>query len=48
MFTRDKINAVLAQHFGFMEEESGFIINFDFKYRIGNALFGEENGEEEE
>lgn len=25
-----------------------FIINYDIKYRMGKALFGEENGEDEE
>jgi hypothetical protein len=44
----DQIDTVLAQHYGFTEEELDFIINYDIKYRMGKALFGEENGEEEE
>ena len=44
----DQIETVLAQHYGFTEEELDFIINYDIKYRMGKALFGEENGEEEE
>ena len=31
----DKIDRVLAQHYGFTEEELDFIINYDIKYRIG-------------
>jgi hypothetical protein len=45
----DQIDTVLAQHYGFTEEELDFIINYDIKYRMGKALFGEEeNGEAEE
>ncbi len=45
----DQIDTVLAQHYGFTEEELDFIINYDIKYRMGKALFGEvENGEEED
>ena len=45
----DQIDTVLAQHYGFTEEELDFIINYDIKYRMGKALFGEaENGEDEE
>ncbi|MEQ8926258.1 MAG: Eco57I restriction-modification methylase domain-containing protein, partial [Fulvivirga sp.] len=45
----DQIDTVLAEHYGFTEEELDFIINYDIKYRIGKALFGEDgNGEEEE
>ncbi|MDY0104006.1 MAG: Eco57I restriction-modification methylase domain-containing protein [Lentimicrobium sp.] len=45
----DQIDTVLAQHYGFTEEELDFIINYDIKYRMGKALFGEEeNGENEE
>ena len=31
----DEIDRVLAEHFGFTEEELDFIINYDIKYRIG-------------
>ncbi|MGC9356189.1 MAG: hypothetical protein ACP5D9_20245, partial [Mariniphaga sp.] len=45
----DQIDTVLAQHYGFTEEELDFIINYDIKYRMGKALYGEEeNGEEDE
>ncbi|MDZ7743654.1 MAG: hypothetical protein U5Q03_18450 [Bacteroidota bacterium] len=45
----DQIDTVLAQHYDFTEEELDFIINYDIKYRMGKALFGEEeNGEDEE
>jgi hypothetical protein len=33
----DKIDRVLAQHYGFTEEELDLIINYDIKYRIGNV-----------
>ena len=45
----DQIDTVLAEHYGFTEEELDFIINYDIKYHMGKALFGEEeNGEDEE
>ena len=31
----DKIDRVLAEHYGFTEEELDFIINHDVKYRLG-------------
>jgi hypothetical protein len=31
----DQIDTVLAQHYGFTEEELDFIINYDIKYRMG-------------
>jgi hypothetical protein len=31
----DKIDQVLAKHYGFTEEELDFIINYDIKYRMG-------------
>lgn len=34
----DKIDAVLARHYGFTEEELDFIINYDIKYRMGDEL----------
>jgi len=41
----DKIDNVLAQHYGFTDEELDFIINYDIKYRMGNA--DDENGDDE-
>jgi hypothetical protein len=34
----DEIDKVLAQHYGFSEEELDFIINYDIKYRMGKEL----------
>lgn len=34
----DEIDRVLAQHYGFTEEELDFIINYDIKYRMGKEL----------
>ena len=31
------IDALLARHYGFTEEELDFIINYDIKYRMGGA-----------
>jgi len=31
----DEIDCVLAQHYGFTDEELDFIINYDIKYRLG-------------
>jgi hypothetical protein len=31
----DEIDTVLAEHYGFTEEELDFIINYDIKYRMG-------------
>lgn len=31
----------LAQHCGFTDEELDFILNYDIKYRMGDALFEE-------
>ncbi len=39
----DEIDRVLAEHYGFTDEELDFIINYDIKYRMGNS-----NGEEED
>ena len=41
----DEIDEVLAQHYGFTNEELDFIINYDIKYRMGNT--DDENGEDE-
>ena len=38
MFFIDKIDTLLAQHYGFTEEELDFIINYDIKYRMGREL----------
>ena len=34
----DKIDIVLANHYGFTDEELDFIINYDIKYRMGEEL----------
>jgi hypothetical protein len=34
----DKIDVMLAEHYGFTEEELDFIINYDIKYRMGKEL----------
>ena len=34
----DKIDCILAQHYGFTQEELDFIINYDIKYRMGKEL----------
>ena len=39
----DQIDTLLAQHYGFTEEELDFIINYDIKYRMGKALLGEDD-----
>lgn len=39
----DQIDRVLAQHYGFTDEELDFIINYDIKYRMGRDV--EEDGE---
>ena len=39
----DEIDKVLAQHYGFTDEELDFIINYDIKYRMG--LTGENDEE---
>lgn len=36
--TIDEIDKVLAQYYGFTEEELDFIINYDIKYRMGDEL----------
>jgi hypothetical protein len=33
----DEIDSLLAQHYGFSQEELDFIINYDIKYRMGGA-----------
>ena len=38
----DEIDKVLAQHYGFTDEELDFIINYDIKYRMGKELEDEE------
>ena len=40
----DKIDTILAQHYGFTDEELDFIINYDIKYRMGDALYEGEEG----
>ncbi|MDS4021217.1 MAG: SAM-dependent methyltransferase, partial [Candidatus Competibacter sp.] len=38
----NEIDYVLAQHYGFTDEELDFIINYDIKYRMGRDAGGEE------
>lgn len=39
----DEIDRVLAQHYGFSDEELDFILNYDIKYRMGqDAADGED------
>lgn len=38
----DEIDKVLAEHYGFTEEELDFIINYDIKYRMGDELNSDE------
>ncbi len=40
----DEIDAELAKHYGFSEEELDFIINYDIKYRMGDELNNDEAG----
>lgn len=40
----DKIDRILARHYGFTDEELDFIINYDIKYRMGRDD-GDENEE---
>jgi hypothetical protein len=40
---KDAFDRVLAQHYGFTDEELDFILNYDIKYRLGlDAESGEE------
>ncbi|MBI5206544.1 MAG: SAM-dependent methyltransferase, partial [Candidatus Firestonebacteria bacterium] len=38
----DEIDKVLAEHYGFTQEELDFIINYDIKYRMGKELESED------
>ena len=38
----EEIDKVLAEHYGFTNEELDFIINYDIKYRMGKELEGED------
>jgi hypothetical protein len=38
----DEIDRVLAQHYGFTDEELDFIINYDIKYRMGRDRGGDD------
>lgn len=38
----DEIDKVLANYYGFTDEELDFIINYDIKYRMGDELNNEE------
>ena len=37
----DEIDTILAEHYGFTEEELDFIINYDIKYRMGKEIEGD-------
>ncbi len=37
---------MLARHCGFTDEELDFIINYDIKYRMGDDLFEDDEGDE--
>lgn len=39
----DEIDKVLAEHYGFTEEELDYIINYDIKYRMGKDLQEDED-----
>ncbi|MDR2692818.1 MAG: Eco57I restriction-modification methylase domain-containing protein [Chitinispirillales bacterium] len=39
----DQIDAILAQHYGFTDEELDYIINYDIKYRMGLGFTGGES-----
>lgn len=49
-FIIDEIDRVLAQHYGFTDEELDFILNYDVKYRMGQEreLFNPGMGKEED
>ncbi|MDX9978572.1 MAG: hypothetical protein RBU25_00875 [Lentisphaeria bacterium] len=44
LLDRDKLDAVLAGHYGFTDEELDFIVHYDIKYRMGNV---EDTGEDD-
>ena len=33
----DEIDKIIAKHYGFSEEELDYIVNYDYKYRMGGA-----------
>ena len=37
----DVIDRVLAEHYGFTDEELDFVINYDIKYRMGLSAGGQ-------
>ena len=39
----DKIDGVLAKHYGLTDEELDFIVNYDIKYRVGSDDDGDED-----
>lgn len=41
-FIANEIDKILAEHYGFTDEELDFIINYDIKYRMGKELQSEE------
>jgi hypothetical protein len=41
----DEIDAILAGHYGFTEEELDYILNYDIKYRLGLGGVGSDDNE---
>lgn len=33
----DEVDLILGKHFGFSDDETDFVINYDIKYRMGGA-----------
>ena len=44
-YIMDKIDTILAKHYGFTDEELDYIINYDIKYRMGDSLNDDDNDE---
>jgi hypothetical protein len=40
----DEIDGVLAEHYGFTDEELDFIVNYDIKYRMGASDKEDDDG----
>jgi len=43
----DEIDSILAEHYGFTDEELDFIINYDIKYRMGADSGGEDEDDQD-
>jgi len=44
----DETDKILAKYYGFTEDEFDYIVNYDIKYRMSKALFGEDEAESED